>query len=161
MQEQTQSKVGDGRIAALYARAPEPSDHDRTTSEEQLQVCLALAQDLGYTVTEAATYSDTGPASTLTRPGLTALFGLIARQEVHAVIVYTLDRLARLETRQREVLLQELHKRNMPLYVAKVPNGYRYDPGTGNLIAEPEAGATLEDWRPPEYIVIPREDPVP
>ncbi len=153
-------RVGDDRTAALYARTPEPSDHARTPVEEQLAACRALASALGYNIGDDTTFTDTSPASTLTRPGLTALLGLIARREVHAVIVYTLDRLARPETRQREILLKELQKRNVPLYVAKIPNGYRYDPVTGNLLAAPEAGATLEDWRPPEYIIIPREDPL-
>jgi len=153
-------RVGVGHTAALYARTPEPSDHLRTPAEEQLAACRGLAAELGYTIGEDTTFTDTSPASTLARPGLTALLGLIARREVNAVIVYTLDRLARPETRQRHILLQELGKRGVPLYVAKIPNGYRYDPVTGNLLAAPEAGATLEDWRPPEYIIIPREDPL-
>ena len=59
-----------------------------------------------------------------------------------------------------QALLRELRRRETPLYVANIAKGYRYDPKTGALLHDPEAvaAANREDARPPEYIVIPRED---
>lgn len=158
--DQNEATIGVGRVAAIYARAPEPSDLDRTTVAEQLDAGRALAAELGYTVAPAATLSDSGPGTTMARPGLTTLLGLIAKGEAGAVIVYTLDRLARLEGEALRALLKELRRRETPLYVAKRAKGYRYDPKTGALLHDPEAvaAANREDARPPQYIVIPRED---
>lgn len=159
MGDPTATRVGTGKQAAIYARAPHLSEHDRTSVEAQLEACRTLATELGYTVADEAALSDTGPATTLSRPGLTALLGLIATKRVDAVIVYTVDRLARLESKPLEALLKELRRREIPLYVAKAPKGYWYDPSTGMLKNDPVAvsAANLEEWRPPEYIPIPRE----
>ena len=159
MDDSTGTKIGTGRVAAIYARAPEPYEHERPSLAEQLDACRELAVELGYTVTDEATLTETGPGTTVARPGLTALLGLLAHGRVGAVIVYTLDRLARPESKPLEALLKELRRREIPLYVAKIPNGYWYDPATGTLANDPEAvaAASREEWRPPEYI-IPRED---
>lgn len=160
MDEPTGTRIGAGVVAAIYTRAPEPSEHTRTPVTEQLDVSRALAIELGYTVTGEATLSDTGPGTTMARPGLTALLGLITGGRLGAVIVYTLDRLVRPEGQALEALLKELRRREIPLYVAKIPRGYWYDPPTGRLVSDPEAvkAASREEWRPPEYIIIPRED---
>ena len=159
MQEQAESRVGAGRLAALYAREPGLSEHERTPVGEQLEACRALASQLGYATSDEATLADTGPGTTMSRPGLTALLGLITQHRVAAVVVYTLDRLARHEGVLLDALLKELRRREVPLYVARTPKGYRYDPATGELAYDTEAvaAANQEDWRPPEYIIIPRE----
>ena len=144
-------KVGAGRVAAIYARTPESKEHDRTPVEEQVAACRALARELGYAVTQEAILTDTGPNTTLARPGLTALLGLIAEGGVGAVIVHTLDCLARAQSRPLEALLKELRRREVPLYVASVAKGYWYDPGTGELMSDPQAvaAASLDEWHPP------------
>jgi hypothetical protein len=156
------AKVGAGRPAAIYAREPTLSEHERLPVEGQLDACRALAERLGYSVADEATFADAGPNTTMGRPGLTALLGLIAQRRVSAVITHTLDRLARPESKALEALLKELERRDMPIYVAKIPRGYSYDSGTGKLVVDPEAvaEANREEWRPPEYIPIPREDPL-
>jgi hypothetical protein len=152
-------KIGTGQRAVVYARAPQFNEHDRTPVEVQLRACLALAEQLGYTVEPEAVLHEDTPNSSLVRPGMTRLIGLVAQQEGTAVITHTLDRLGRLESEGLEALLRELRRRSVPLYVAKVPKGYSYDPATGKLVHDPAlvAAANREDARPPEYIVIPRE----
>jgi len=152
-------KIGVGQRAVIYARAPQFNEHDRTTVEEQLRACLALAEHLGYTVEADAVLQEDAPNSSLVRPGMTRLIGLVAQKQGTAVITHTLDRLGRLESEGLEALLRELRRRSVPIYVAKVPKGYSYDPETGKLTHDPAlvAAANREDARPPEYIVIPRE----
>lgn len=152
-------KIGAGQRAVVYARAPQFNEHDRTPVEVQLDACLALAERLGYTVETEAVLHEDAPNSSLVRPGMTKLIGLVAQQQGTAVITYTLDRLGRLESEGLEALLRELRRRSVPLYVAKIPKGYEYDPATGKLINDPAlvAAANREDARVPEYIVIPRE----
>ena len=154
-------KVGEGRSAVLYARAPDHTEWDRTPVDEQLAACRGLADELGYEVADEAVLTDEGPGTSSARPGLTRLLGLVAEGRAAAVITHTLDRLARDGGTLRETLLRELRRRELPLYVAKVPRGYRYDPATGKLTHDPAevAEANREDWRPPEYIVIPVDEP--
>jgi DNA invertase Pin-like site-specific DNA recombinase len=127
--------------------------------EEQLAACRALAATLGYAVDDGATIGDEGPNTSLARPGITTLIGLVARDGAAAVIVHTLDRLGRPESEGLEALLREFRRRAVPIYIARTPKGYDYDPATGKLRHDPVAvaAANREDWRPPEYIVIPHE----
>jgi len=152
-------KIGAGQRAVVYARAPQFNEHDRTPVEVQLDACLALAIHLGYTVEPQAVLQEDTPNSSLVRPGMTTLIGLVAQQQGTAVITHTLDRLGRLESEGLEALLRELRRRAVPIYVAKIPKGYSYDPATGKLTHDPAlvAAANREDAREPEYIVIPRE----
>lgn len=154
------ARVGAGRRAVLYARAPEAYEHNRTTIAEQLAAGRALAEALGYSVTEAATFSDALPGTMAARPGLTGLIGLIARHEADAVIVHTLDRLGKPESELLEALLRQLRQRGAPVYLAKPPRGYSYDPASGKLVhdAAEVAAANREDWRRPDYIRVPYED---
>lgn len=152
-------KIGAGQRAVVYARAPQFNEHDRTPVEVQLDACLALAIHLGYTVEPQAVLQEDTPNSSLVRPGMTTLIGLVAQQQGTAVITHTLDRLGRLESEGLEALLRELRRRAVPIYVAKIPKGYDYDPVTGKLIHDAAlvAEANREAAREPEYIVIPRE----
>lgn len=152
--------IGAGRVAALYIRESQYNEHDRTPADEQLAACRELATALGYTLTEEATLIDSGPNSTLMRPGITRLIGLIAAGQAAAVVVHTLNRLGRTDSEGLEALLRELRRREIPVYIAHTPKGYRYDPATGKLLNDPEEihAANREDWREPELIVIPREN---
>jgi len=152
--------IGAGRVAALYIRESQYNEHDRTPSEAQLAVCRDLALALGYTVTDEATLLDSGPNSTLMRPGITKLIGLVAAGQAAAVVVYTLNRLGRTDSQGLEALLRELRRRGIPVYIAHTPKGYRYDSATGKLLHDPEAihAANREEWREPDFIVIPREN---
>ena len=153
-------KVGKGRLAVLYARSPDHTEWDRTPLDEQLAACRALADELGYAVADEAVLIDEGPGTGSARPGLTRLLGLVAEGRAAAVITHTLDRLARDGSTLQETLLRELRRRELPIYVAKVPRGYRYEPATGKLTHDPAevAEANREDWQPPKYIVIPVDD---
>ena len=116
-------KIGAGQRAVVYARAPQFNEHDRTPVEVQLDACLALAIHLGYTVEPQAVLQEDTPNSSLVRPGMTTLIGLVAQQQGTAVITHTLDRLGRLESEGLEALLRELRRRAVPIYVAKIPKG--------------------------------------
>lgn len=159
MGEVTGARVGDGRRIAVYLRRPQFNEHDRTTIEEQRAACLAVAGDLGYGVDDEAIIEEDAPNSSLARAGIARLIELIARGRVAAVIANSLDRLGRPESEGLEALLRELQRRGIPIYVARIPKGYRYDPATGKLLHDPAlvAAANREAARPPEYIVIPRE----
>ncbi len=152
--------IGAGRTAALYIRESQYNEHDRTPSEEQLVACRDLALALGYALTDEATLLDSGPNSTLMRPGITRLIGLAAAGQASAVVIHTLNRLGRTDSEGLEALLRELRRREIPVYIAHTPKGYHYDPATGKLQHNPEEihAANREDWREPEYIVIPREN---
>jgi hypothetical protein len=161
MSEQARAAtVGAGRLAALYARKPQYNELDRTTVAEQLARCRALALALGYTLADEAMLSDDAPNTAPGRPGLTALIGLIVQRRAAALIVYTLERLGKQESEGLDALLKELRRREIPLYIAKTPKGYYYDSATGQLLHDPAlvAAANREDARPPDYIIIPRED---
>ncbi len=159
MNDDSGTKIGAGKRAVIYVRHPQYNERDRTSAEVQLSTCRALADALGYEVADQALLQEDLPNTSLARPGITRLIGLVAQGEAVAVITYTLDRLGRPESEGLEALLREVRRRGIALYVANVPKGYRYDPATGKLLDDPElvAVANREDARPPEYIVIPRE----
>lgn len=162
MEERSQGRIGDGEAAAIYTRAPEPSEPQRTPVEEQIAACRALAETLGYAVADEAVFSDTCSGHTLARPGLSALIGHLAAGGVGALIVYGVDRIAKRETTPLELLLRELSRREIRLYIAHVPRGYRYDPATGRLLDDPDEvdAANREEWRPPESYPVPRLDAI-
>ena len=126
-----------------------------------LLAAFALVGLRSRAVADEAVLTDEGPGTGSARPGLTRLLGLVAEGRAAALITYTLDRLARNGSTLQETLLRELRRRELPIYVAKVPRGYRYDPATGQLMHDPAevAEANREDWRPPKYIVIPVDEP--
>src|SRR5438874_2176399 len=78
MSDTPTTRVGAGRQAALYARAPQPSERDRTTAAAQLAACRALAAELGYAVADEATLADDAPNTTASRAGFAALLRLLA-----------------------------------------------------------------------------------
>lgn len=160
MTEQETQRVGSGQAALIYVRESQYNEHERVTIEEQLAACTALAQRLGYAVSDELTVIERGPNSSMTRAGMMTLIGHVAAGRVGAIITYTLDRLGRPASDALEALLREFRRREVPLYIARTPGGYNYDPQTGKLIHDPEAihAATLREWQPPEYIIIPREN---
>ncbi len=159
MSELASETIGTGQRAMVYARQPQYNEHDRTTIEEQLRACLAVAATLGYSVAAEAIVEENTPNSSLARPGITRLITILAQGEADALITHSLDRLGRIDSEGLEALVRELRRRKVAIYVGKVPKGYRYDPPTGKLLHDPAliAAANREDARPPEYIVIPRE----
>lgn len=159
MSEASARRVGAGHLSALYVRAPDHTEWDRTSGATQLAACQALATELGYTIRDDAIFQDEDGGANASRPGLLSLLRLVNSGQVGAVVVYTLDRLAREGSALREALLKEFRRRDLPLYVARMPRGYRYGPMTGALQHDPAevAAANQENWRPPEFIVLPRE----
>jgi len=159
MSERSSEVIGMGRRAVVYVRHPQYNEHDRTTIEEQLNTCLAVAETLGYSVEGEAIIEENAPNSSLARPGITRLITILAQGNAAALITHSLDRLGRTDSEGLEALVRELRRRDVAIYVGRIPKGYRYDPQTGRLLHDPAliAAANREDARPPEYIVIPRE----
>lgn len=153
-------RIGAGRAALIYARESQYNERDRTPVEEQLAACRALATALGYTIADDTTIVEQGSNASIARAGMTALIGLIAAGRATAIVTYTLDRLGRPESEGIEALLREMRRREIPLYLARTPRGYAYNPATGRLVTDAAEvhAANREDWRPPEFIIIPREN---
>lgn len=153
-------RVGTGKVILIYAREPQYNERERTTVETQLDAAHRLADHLGYTTAEELTIIEQGPNSSMGRRGVTLLIGHVAAGRADAIVIYTLDRLGRQDSEALEALLRELRRREVPLYIAHTPGGYSYNPQTGKLIHDPEAihAATMREWQPPEYIIIPREN---
>ncbi len=160
MEQQSAPRIGNGQGIIIYARASQYNELDRTSTAQQVAAGRELAEALGYTISESLTIVEDSPNTSLTRDGIARLIGAIASGEATAIVVHTLDRLGRHESEGLETLLRELRRRNVPLYIAKVAEGYAYDPATGKLSHDPEAvhQATMREWQPPEFIVIPREN---
>lgn len=140
-------------MAAVYASAYPPSHTPKPDIAKQIESCRDLAARLGYTTTEGTTISDNLPSTDMARPGLSRLVGLVVGEEVQAIIVYTSDRLAKLDSKSFEVITNQLRQRNIPLYIANLPRGYEYDPQTGKLLSDTDEiiEAQAEEWRPPLY----------
>lgn len=160
MEHPGERRIGDGRRALLYTREPQYNERERTSADDQLDACRALAHSLGYEVPEDAHLRDGDPNSAMNRPAMRALIGQVATGAIGAIVTYSLDRLGKPESEGLNALLRELRRREIPLYLARVPLGYGYHPGTGKLTHDAEAvhRGNMEDWRPPEFIIIPREN---
>ena len=162
--EQRQSeaipRVGAGKAILIYAREPQYNERERTSTEEQLAAARALADHLGYTTADEFTIVEQGPNSSMGRRGVSQLIGHVAAGRVGAIVLHALDRLGRPDSESLEALLKELRRREVPLYIARTPGGYSYHPQTGKLIHDPEAihAATMREWQPPDFIIIPREN---
>lgn len=153
-------RIGSGKSILIYAREPQYNERERTTVEEQLAAAHRLADHLGYTTADELTIVEQGPNSSLGRRGVTQLIGHVAAGRVGAIVIHALDRLGRPESEGLAALLRELRRHEVPLYIARTPGGYSYHPQTGKLLHDPEAihAATLREWQPPEFIIIPREN---
>lgn len=160
MTDEARTTIGGGRLALLYVRESQYNERERTGLEEQLAACRALAGDLGYAVADEVTVVERAANASMARPGLTTLIGLVAAGRVAAIVTYSLDRLGRPDNEALEALLREFRRREVPLYLARKTRGYRYDPATGKLVSDATEvhAANREDWRPPEFIIIPREN---
>jgi hypothetical protein len=152
-------RVGSGKMALVYAREPQYNERERTSVDDQLIACRALAHSLGYEVSGEVHLIDRDPNSAMSRPGMNTLISLVASGKIGAIVTYSLDRLGKPESEGLEALLRELRRRQIPVYLARTPKGYSYDPTTGRLIHDDEEvhRANMEGWRAPEFIVIPRE----
>jgi len=92
---------------AVYARVAVCAAEEQLLS--QIEACRKYAEERGWTV--VAEVTDNGMSgATLDRPGLKCIRDLVRAGEIDAVVVYTLDRLAR-EVSLVHFLEEELKKR--------------------------------------------------
>ncbi len=137
MNEVPNETIGSGQRAVVYARHPQYNEQDRTSAEAQLSACFAVAATLGYSVATEAIIEEDTPNSSLARPGITRLITILAQGNATALITYSLDRLGRIDSEGLEALVRELRRREIAIYVGRIPKGYRYDPQTGEPLHDP------------------------
>ncbi|HZK17818.1 MAG TPA: recombinase family protein [Clostridia bacterium] len=98
---------------AIYARvSTEDQAKHGYSLEGQVYACRQKAQDLG--ATDIKVFKDEGSGSTLARPGLTELRGLIRAKEFDSLIVYDPDRLHRKLVNQL-VITEEIESKGVSL----------------------------------------------
>jgi site-specific DNA recombinase len=109
------------RVAAIYARVSTTDQADEGWSlPTQLEACLALAREQGYTVPESHIFQDDYTGTSLHRPQFTKLRDLVRTQAVAAVIVHDLDRLSRKLAHQL-LLSDELEEAGVTLHIVTMP----------------------------------------
>jgi DNA invertase Pin-like site-specific DNA recombinase len=107
---------------ALYVRVP--TDHQTIKSQER--ELEAVAERHGWTV--VAIFKDQGISGAKgrdERPALDKLLQAVARKEFDLVAAWSVDRIGR-SLVDLVGTLQELHAKNVDLYLHQAPAGYRH-----------------------------------
>jgi site-specific DNA recombinase len=92
--------------AAIYARVSSAQQKEENTIASQTAALIAFAQQKGFHVPREWVFEDEGySGASLERPGLERIRDLAAEGQLHAVLVYSPDRLSRKYAYQ--VLLME------------------------------------------------------
>lgn len=103
-------------LAAIYARvSTEEQAEGGYSLPTQLSACAQYATQYGLTVPESYLFQDDITGTTLHRPGLLHLRDVVAQRVLQAVIVYDLDRLARVQALQM-VLIDEFAAAGVQVY---------------------------------------------
>lgn len=111
------------KLAAVYARVSSDDQAKNFSVPSQVDACMKLAQQEGYTVLTSHVFRDEGiSGTTLDRPALTRLRDLIATGSVAAVVVLDLDRLAR-KMGKLLVLMDEFHTTQVRMLCVTHPVG--------------------------------------
>ena len=109
------------RIAAIYARVSTTEQADKGWSlPTQLEACVTLARQQGYTVPESHIFQDDYTGTSLNRPQFLKLRELVRQRLVSAVIVHDLDRLSRKLAHQL-LLTEELEEAGVMLHIVTMP----------------------------------------
>ena len=109
--------------AALYARVSSDRQKENHTISSQLAALVEYADSHGYLVPPEWHFQDEGySGATLLRPGLEALRDLAAAGQIHAVLVFSPDRLSRKYAYQ-VLLTEELSRCGVEVVFLKAPSG--------------------------------------
>lgn len=106
--------------AAIYVRVSTEEQSDGYSLQTQIEGCLHYAKQYGFTVTEAHIYQDDMTGTTLHRPGLLRLRDAVEQRLLQAVLIYDLDRLARIQAHQM-VLIDEFAAAGVEVYEYSTP----------------------------------------
>jgi site-specific DNA recombinase len=111
------------KVAAIYARVSSDRQKENHTISSQLAALTDYAEAHGYQVPAEWRFQDEGySGATLLRPGLEAVRDLAAAGHLHAVLVYSPDRLSRKYAYQ-VLLAEELSRCGVELVFLQAPSG--------------------------------------
>lgn len=106
--------VPSGKRVAIYARVS--TGDGRQTTANQIADLTAVAERLGWQVTEVITDEASGAKGRDRRPGYDRLLTAITRREIDMVAVWSVDRLAR-SLAELVAFLGEVQNRGVDLYL--------------------------------------------
>ena len=110
------------KCAAIYARVSTKDQADNGYSlPKQVQACLKLAHQEGYTVPDTHVFVDDYTGTSLNRPQFAKLRGLVRQRLVQAVFVFDLDRLSRKLAHQL-LLSEEFEQAGVALRIVTMPD---------------------------------------
>jgi site-specific DNA recombinase len=109
------------KIAAIYARVSSDQQKDDNTIASQTAALIDFAQSHGYSVPADLIFEDDGySGASLVRPGLERVRDLAAEGQLHAVLIYSPDRLSRKYAYQ-VLLIEELARHGVDTVFVKAP----------------------------------------
>jgi len=113
---------------AIYTRQSVESHNDLSSCHVQFDLCRAYVQSLrslGYVVVEERFDDEGYSGTTLDRPALHRLLGLIRSGGIERLVIYRLDRLSR-NLRHFTTLLEELKAHDVELVLSASLEARRY-----------------------------------
>ena len=109
------------KVAAIYARVSSDKQREENTIASQTAALVAFARAQGYSVPDEWVFEDRGySGANLVRPGLERVRDLAAEGQIHAVLVYTPDRLSRKYAYQI-LLIEELARAGVEVVFVNAP----------------------------------------
>jgi site-specific DNA recombinase len=109
--------------AAIYARVSSAQQKEEHTIASQTEALLAFAREKGFHVPQEWVFEDEGfSGASLERPGLERIRDLAAEGQLHAVLVYSPDRLSRKYAYQ-VLLMEEFARHGVETAFVKAPAG--------------------------------------
>jgi site-specific DNA recombinase len=137
--------------AAIYARVSSAQQKEENTIASQTAALIAFAQEKGFHVPREWVFEDEGySGASLERPGLERIRDLAAEGQLHAVLVYSPDRLSRKYAYQ-VLLMEEFARHGVETSFIKGPAGQSAEDHLlvqfQGMIAEYERAQILERSR--------------
>src|SRR3989441_8730720 len=141
------------RMAAIYARVSSEQQREENTIASQTAALIEFAKSHDLEVPREWVFEDEGySGATLERPGLERVRDLAAEGQIHAVLVYSPDRLSRKYAYQI-LLIEELARHGVETRFLNAPRAATAEDQLlvqfQGMIAEYERAQTLPMSAPP------------